>query len=120
VVTVTARRCQRCGITDQSVTTHSNVDECSRCWNYRKLDLPAAEHWAKVAREFLSNVDVYDIMTFLPTALVGAERVADHGGMLRAARRIMEYSERLIKEGPPHVWREAADQEAETSSNKIN
>jgi len=117
---VTVSRCQRCHVDDDTVATHSNVDECSRCWTYRKLDLPAAEHWARVAREFLSNVDLHDLTSFLPEALDRSDVLTDHATMLRAVRAVAEYSERLLKEGPPHVWREAADQTTDTSSNKTN
>lgn len=63
------RRCAYCGMPpseELEVSTHSGVWECTRCWNWRKLDGPAARHWYKVSSEFLDNVDLHDIITFLP------------------------------------------------------
>jgi hypothetical protein len=39
---------------------------CWDCHRWVKMDLPAAEHWLRVSREFLSNVDMYDATSFLP------------------------------------------------------
>lgn len=98
-------KCQRCGIESDTVSTHSGVDECSACWNYRKLDFPAAQHWHKVAAEFLSNVDLYDMQTYLPTSLAGDDRVdIDYGQLLRGVQAVMVHSKRLIDDGPQHTW----------------
>jgi hypothetical protein len=97
-------KCQRCGSAD-NVSTHSGVDECSGCWNYRKLDLPAAQHWHKVAGEFLSNVDMYDMMTYLPEALSGDDKVdITYAQMLRAVQAVMVHSKRVCENGPYHTW----------------
>jgi hypothetical protein len=62
----TERKCAYCGSTDASVAQHSGIDECRKCWNWRKLDGPAAKHWFKASTMCLSNVDAYDSMTFMP------------------------------------------------------
>lgn len=112
LATKVERKCSRCGHYDETTTTHSSVEECSGCWHHRKLDAPAARHWAKVAQEFLSNVDAYDMLTYLPKAL---EDVVDGNGeplnltwgqLLRGAQAIMLHSERVLKDGPYHLWTE--------------
>lgn len=106
------RRCAHCGACDATVATHSNVDECSRCWTYRKLDRPAAAHWAAVARTFLSNVDTYDVLTYLPAALADARNgkgepvTVTWDQVLLGAQTVMLRSERLLRDGPPHTWSE--------------
>lgn len=95
-------KCQRCGIENDTVATHSGVFECSGCWNYRKLDLPAAQHWHKVASAMLSNIDMHDMMTYLPTALQGTD--VEYAPMLRGVQAVMQYSKRLIDDGPQHTW----------------
>jgi len=98
-------KCQRCGIENETVATHSGIEECSGCWNYRKLDLPAAQHWHKVAGQYLSNVDLHDMMNYLPAALQSDDKVdIDYTQMLRAVQAVMVYSKRLIDDGPPHKW----------------
>jgi hypothetical protein len=105
-------RCQRCGQTDVSVATHSGVEECSGCWHHRKLDAPAASHWAKVSKEFLSNVDMHDMMTYLPRALEdavdgnGEPLNLTWGQLLRGVQAVMLHSERVLKDGPYHLWEE--------------
>ena len=111
------RRCSYCGHVDDgrnTVSTHSGREECHGCWNHRKLDRPAAAHWAKVAREFLSNVDAYDVLTYLPKALEGGDRVTDYAAMLRSVQAVAEHSERVLRDGPYHQW---TDAEAPTSGN---
>jgi hypothetical protein len=106
-------KCAYCGAENDTVATHSNVEECSLCWNYRKLDRPAAAHWAKVAREFLSNVDAHDMMTFLPAALKDAKNGKGEpvdvswSDLLNSAQQVALYSDRLLKDGPPHTWTDA-------------
>jgi len=92
-------KCQRCGVEDDTVRTHSNVEECSKCWDYRKLDRPAALHWAKVGAEFLSNVDMYDIMYYLPKCGLTKEEMHT---MLNAAKKVQDYSQKLVDHGPEH------------------
>ncbi len=53
-----------CGFEAEEIRHHSGVPECGVCWDWRKLDGPAASHWAKVTREFLSNIDLYDCSKF--------------------------------------------------------
>jgi hypothetical protein len=81
-----------CGCGKPADKFSSGQRECWGCWNYRKLDGPAARHWAKVAREFLSNVDFYDYSKYLPacgltpaeieTMIVAAAKVRDHSALL--------------------------------------
>jgi len=100
------KKCQRCGVEDETVATHSGVEECNGCWTHRKLDAPAASHWAKVAKEFLSNVDMYDMETYLSKALADGHRVTDWGTMLRSVQAVMVHSERVLKDGPYHLWKD--------------
>jgi len=58
-------KCAYCGKTKAGVRMHSGIMECKDCWNWRKLDGPAAEHWERVAKEFLSNIDMYDFDQYL-------------------------------------------------------
>lgn len=69
---------------------HSGVYECDVCWNWRKLDKPAALHWEKVSTEFLSNIDMYDVMNFFPDAGLSRE---DYTTMIQSARRLLQYSQ---------------------------
>lgn len=57
-------KCAYCGARNKSVSTHSGILECDKCWYWRKLDGPAHTHWARVTKEFLSNVDAYDWTEF--------------------------------------------------------
>lgn len=104
------RKCQRCGIESDTVATHSGVEECQGCWNHRKLNAPAAQHWAEVARTFLSNVDTYDMMTYLPKALEGAVNgrgepvTVTWDQLLVGVQAVMLHSERVLKDGPYHLW----------------
>jgi len=66
---------------------------CWKGWNWNKLDEPAARHWVKVAEAFLSNVDMYDLQSFIPDA--GADV-----SVLENARKILEHS-KLVLEGSP-------------------
>lgn len=69
----------------------SGTPICWAHWRWVKLDLPAANHWAKVAEGFLSNVDYYDLMNFFPAAGVSQ---SDAHIMLESARKIRAYSKR--------------------------
>lgn len=62
----TIHSCQYCGARNKSVSMHSGIYECNKCWNWRKLDAPAARHWFKASAMFASNVDFYDRQTFMP------------------------------------------------------
>jgi hypothetical protein len=115
-------KCAYCGTENDTVATHSNVEECSLCWNYRKLDRPAALHWAQVAREFLSNVDTHDMMTYLPASLKDAKNGKGEpvnvtwDQLLCGAQAVMLHSDRLLIEGPPHMW--AKDEEKHWSDTQ--
>lgn len=99
---MTEVKCAYCGAEDGSVEYHSGVQECRRCWNYRKLDEPAASHWAKVAKAFLSNVDMYDLTQYMPR-VVGLEQ-SELTAVLTGARRIELVSRYLNDNGPRHTW----------------
>lgn len=90
-------KCSRCG--ERADRIASGMPECDPCWNWRKLDYPAASHWAKVAAEFLSNVDMYDYMTYLPACGLTREEATL---MITAAAKVRDHSD-AIKKGPPHV-----------------
>lgn len=98
-----ADKCAYCGETNESVRTHSSILECRKCWDYRKMDRPASLHWEKVAREFLSNVDMWDIGTFLPVCGMTQDQAAV---MLHAANLVLARSAALNKFGPEHTWTE--------------
>ena len=78
--------CAYCGGPSNKVS--SGVSNCWRCWNWRKLDGPAARHWLKVSGEFLSNVDPYDYMTFMPKR-VGLEQ-DEFDDVIKAAHKIYD------------------------------
>lgn len=65
---------------------HSGYRECPTCWDWRKLDGPAAAHWKKVSTEFLSNIDFYDLTKFFPMIFEGTDY--DWGNMLNAAKHL--------------------------------
>lgn len=93
-------KCAYCG--GDGARTHSGILECGRCWDYRKLDRPAALHWAKVGESFLSNVDMYDLMDYLPK-VIGLDR-DEMGSMLMAAWKVKTVSRYLVENGPRHTW----------------
>lgn len=57
-------KCYGCG--ELTTDIHSGVHECPKCWCWRKLDAPAAHHWYAASEEFLSSVDMHDVMNFFP------------------------------------------------------
>lgn len=87
--------CSYCGLNWGS--THSARYECGGCWDYRKLDRPAARHWAKVLLPLFSNIDFYDQTHFFPDA--GAD-----SSFLSDAQRVLLRSKLLLKHGPEHTW----------------
>ncbi len=74
----------------------SGSPECWPCWNRRKLDLPAAEHWARVGEEFLSNVDMYDLTQYFAKCGLSNEEAET---MIRSAQKVRDYSKALVKAG---------------------
>jgi len=42
-----SKKCQYCGRRSRSVSMHSGILECDRCWDWRKLDHNAALFWKK-------------------------------------------------------------------------
>jgi len=74
----------------------SGTPECWQCWNRRKLDLPAATHWAEAADKFLSNVDAYDLTKYLPACGLSEDDVRV---MLESAIRVRDHSRALLEAG---------------------
>jgi hypothetical protein len=95
------QKCAYCGARNQSVSMHSGILECDKCWYYRKMDRPAALHWAEAAAKFLSNVDMYDWMHYLPSCQLSKEEM---NSMLVGARRVEIHSRYLVRYGPKHRW----------------
>lgn len=83
--------CARCG--NPADKSSSGMAECWPCWHWRKLDLPAAQHWHKAAEHFLSNVDMYDLMTYLPACGLSQDEMTV---MLKAARKVVDHSKKVI------------------------
>ena len=93
-------KCAYCG-TEGDYSYHSGVRECPSCWDYRKLDGPAARHWATMSEGFLSNVDFYDLMKYFPKCGLSSDEAYV---MLKAARKVKLMSEYLVKHGPVERW----------------
>ena len=94
-----ARKCAYCGATPSDtvdVSTHSGVEECGACWNWRKLDGPAARHWNRVAKELVSNIDAHDLMTFFPKRIgLGAD---EFEAFFTMARQIIDKTDAMLDE----------------------
>jgi ribosomal protein L37AE/L43A len=55
---------------------HSGVWECQDCWDWRKLDGPAARYWAERIPQLMEQgPDLYDQIHFFPKADVTQEEV---------------------------------------------
>lgn len=87
--------CSYCGL--RWGRTHSARYECGGCWTYRKLDRPAALHWAKVLLPLFSNIDLYDHKDFFPDA-------GTDGSFLDGTLEILLRSKLLLIYGPEHTW----------------
>ena len=74
---------------------HSGRWECQECWDWRKLDGPAARHWSKVATEFLSNVDCYDLFTYFAKCGISSDEAKT---MLESALKLRNASVEMIAE----------------------
>ena len=72
----------------------SGTPICWAHWNWVKLNEPAARHWARVAEEFLSNVDMYDVTKFLPACGLTEEQM---GTMIDSARKVRDHSIEVLK-----------------------
>lgn len=83
----------KCGCGRPADKFSSGDPECWNCWSIRKLDLPAARHWARVAEEFLSNVDFHDLTAFLPACGMTREEA---GVMIRCAQKVRDHSKQLL------------------------
>jgi hypothetical protein len=99
--------CYRCS----TLTTgyHSGSYECGSCWNYRKLDRPAALHWHKTLLPLFSNIDFYDQTEYFPAA------AAKGNDMLTEAIHICLYSKLLLEHGPEKLWSDALRDELFTT-----
>lgn len=91
-------RCSWCGIRPTDRIT-SGTPECNYCWTWRKLDGPAARHWARVGTLFLSNVDNYDWTEFFPKAGL---TTADARVMLETVKKLTDYCTAQIAEHDPN------------------
>lgn len=91
--------CGYCGIRP-TLKIASGVAECPRCWNWRKLDGPAAYHWLKVSTLFMSNIDMYDWTTFFPKTLgfSGDESMKDVGTMFKTAQEVQKRTFAQVEE----------------------
>lgn len=97
------RRCASCGAAPSEsldVSTHSGVFECGRCWTWRKLDGPAAGHWNRAASKFLSNVDIYDCMTFMPER-IGLDQ-DEFSALISMVRQIADKTQEMIDQHTHH------------------
>lgn len=84
--------CSECG-TRPADKISSGSPECWNCWSIRKLDLPAAQHWARVAEEFLSNVDFHDLTAYLPSCGMTKEEMTT---MITCAKKVRDHSKALV------------------------
>lgn len=82
-----------CGCGKPADKSSSGSPECWPCWNLRKLDRPAARHWAPAAEQFLSNIDMYDCMTFLPAAGLSQE---EFSAMFASVKKVLDYSREVL------------------------
>lgn len=88
-------RCNYCGLNWGA--THSGSYECTACWDYRKLDRPAASHWRRVLLPVFSNIDMNDIIHFFPDSGTTADSLAE-------VRKVLIRSLLLLQHGPTHRW----------------
>jgi hypothetical protein len=97
-------KCQYCGRRNSTVSMHSGVYECDKCWYFRKMDYPAAEHYAKTAKGFIEKVDLYDWTQYFPNR-VGLTK-EQMSIMLNAAGMVEATSRYFLDHGPEHRWDE--------------
>jgi hypothetical protein len=74
----------------------SGIPTCWRCWYLRKMDFPAAEHWAKTAALFLSNVDTYDFLSYFSACGLTKDEAMQ---MLLNAKKVLEHSRSVLEKG---------------------
>lgn len=72
----------------------SGIPECWDCWYQRKLNMPAASHWQKATKEFLVNVDMYDLTQYFPACGLTRDEM---NSMLKSLEKIFVHSESLLK-----------------------
>lgn len=96
-VCLTKARCSHCGLvtSEDRLKFRRGMYECWPCWNFIKLDGPAARHWAPVIRDLLSNIDMYDQTQFLPAAGLSN---AEIGAFFKTAERIILHSANLLEQ----------------------
>lgn len=73
----------------------SGTPICWAHWNWVKLDEPAARHWAKAVPEFMSKVDMHDLMTYFPACGVTDE---ERKVWFDCLRKIQAHSDK-VKDG---------------------
>ena len=89
--------CGYCGVRPTTKIA-SSMPECNYCWDWRKLDGPAARHWSEVTAKFLSNVDMYDFLNYFPAAGLDKQEVVH---MFQTAKKLLDYSQEQIEEHTP-------------------
>jgi hypothetical protein len=59
-------KCSYCGrVFNEPVRVHSGIRECWSCWNWRKMDGPMADYWAKkIDALFEQGPDMWDYTTW--------------------------------------------------------
>lgn len=71
---------------------------CWPCWNWNKLDRPAAKHWADTLGEALAKLDMHDISTYLPAALDDPEDPVDVTQFIGLLERVQKYAQAQLDE----------------------
>jgi hypothetical protein len=90
-----------CGKPTDKIT--SGAPECWDCWNWRKMDGPAARHWVVAATIAISNVDYWDTTEFMPKKVGLSEE--EFLTFVKVARKIRDESKRmLIEHGAGEDW----------------
>jgi hypothetical protein len=97
----------RCGRPAEKTT--SGVDECWRCWNRHKLDLPAARAWKAQVEQFLQLVDPYDLMMYFPACGLSKD---DLKALSASLNKILDHSKEVIE------WRPDSEQAPSTTPSR--
>ena len=85
---------QKCGCGKPAERYWHGSAICWECWNWYKLDGPAARHWLEVSNTFLSNVDMYDLTMFLPNSIGLTKEEIEV--MLNSAQKLHDKCQSLI------------------------
>jgi hypothetical protein len=74
---------------------HSGVWECQACWDWRKLNGPAARYWVeRINSLFEQGPDMYDYLHFFPKAGVTADEANQAFEVLF---KILDYSKAQVE-----------------------